>query len=67
MDKGVVDSGTVAQIRLGVRGRCGQRLQDFQDQLRALGHYPSNYISAADLHLKFRDQIAQLRTGWGPA
>ena len=48
-------------------GKEFRGLLDFQDQLRALGHYPSNYTSAADLHLKFRDQIAELRKHWGPA
>lgn len=36
-------------------------LLTFKKKLKALGHYPSHYTSAADLHLQFRDQLSRLR------
>ena len=56
-----------AEVSTGSIGKEFRGLLDFKDRLRALGHYPSNYTSAADLHLQFRDQIALLCTRWGPA
>ena len=35
-------------------------LWDFQDKLKRLGHYPSNYESNADLKFQFRNQVNRL-------
>jgi hypothetical protein len=47
-----------ADIKTGdVRRDDLKSLWEFQDKLKGLGHYQSNYVSSEDLKLQFRDQL----------
>jgi hypothetical protein len=55
-----------ADIKTGsARREDLQSLWAFQDKLKGLGHYQSNYENTEDLKLQFREQLERLRESGG--